>query len=109
MDVELLYFDGCPNHERALAQLRATLGALGDPTSVQLVRVANETEAQAMRFLGSPSIRINGRDVDPGAETRTDFGLQCRVYPAVEGFGGTPPSEWIVAALSAVREEGRSL
>ena len=50
-------------------------------------------------FLGSPSVRINGVDVDPTAAGRTDFGLKCRVYRSDEGHSPLPPEHWIRTAL----------
>jgi len=101
--VELLYFDGCPNLEVARAQLQAALVNCGATTRVELVRMTGDATAQAMKFLGSPSVRINGRDVDPDAEASRDFGLQCRVYTTSAGLQGTPPKEWITAAIVAAQ------
>ena len=51
------------------------------------------------RFLGSPSVRVDGVDVDPGAAGRDDFGLKCRLYSTGAGLQGTPPDEWVLEAL----------
>lgn len=56
-------------------------------------------EAEAYRFLGSPTLRVDGRDIEPGADERTDFGFKCRVYRGAAGLRPTPPDELIVAAL----------
>jgi hypothetical protein len=55
--------------------------------------------AQRERFLGSPTVRINGRDVEPEAERRTDYGLKCRLYRASTGLSGQPREELLQAAL----------
>lgn len=102
-EAELLYFDGCPNHERFLPHLRALLSAADAEVGVRLRRIESNEAAQAERFLGSPSLRIDGRDVEPGADARTDYGLKCRLYPAADGLRGTPADEWVVTAL---REAG---
>jgi hypothetical protein len=98
--IEVLVFDGCPNVDLAVERARAavaTAGVVG--AEVRLVRVEGEESALEQRFLGSPTVRVDGRDVEPGADARGDFGLQCRLY-AVEGrFDGAPPVEWIRAAL----------
>jgi hypothetical protein len=52
-----------------------------------------------MRFLGSPTIRVNGRDVEPGADDRETFVLACRVYRTEAGISGQPLDAWIRAAL----------
>jgi len=99
MNVEVLYFDGCPNHEPLLAHLGELLARAGLMTAVTLVEVPDHEAAQRQRFLGSPTVRVNGRDIEPGADTRTDFGLKCRLYRTPDGLGGTPPDAWIRAAL----------
>jgi hypothetical protein len=43
---------------------------------------------------------VNGRDVEPGAECRTDFGMKCRLYRSPAGLSGVPPREWIERALN---------
>jgi hypothetical protein len=47
----------------------------------------------------APTVRINGVDVEPDADTRHAYGLMCRVYPTDDGLRGTPPDAWITAAL----------
>lgn len=99
MTIELLYFDGCPSQEALLPRLRQLLDQERIDEQVELRQVESPEQAEGERFLGSPTLRVNGRDVDPGAETRDDFGLKCRLYRTEEGLQGTPPDEWIVAAL----------
>ncbi|MFL5852588.1 MAG: hypothetical protein ACJ77G_08915 [Solirubrobacteraceae bacterium] len=64
-------------------------------------RVERDEEAQRLRFLGSPTVRVDGRDVEPGADVREDFGLKCRLYRTEDGLTGTPAEEWLVAAIRA--------
>jgi hypothetical protein len=102
--VEVLGFDGCPNIEAALQRAHAAIAAARVAAHVHLVRVADDDEARRLRFLGSPSVRVNGADVDPAAAGREDFGMQCRVY-AIDGrFEGAPPVDWIAAALRGARD-----
>jgi hypothetical protein len=54
-----------------------------------------------LRFLGSPTVRVDGRDVEPGADERDEFALACRVYRTQDGLRGQPDPEWITAALRA--------
>ena len=95
--LEVLYFDGCPGHERLLPVLRELAGERGLLLSER--RIASAAEAERARFLGSPSVRVNGLDVEPGADERTDFGLQCRLYRCVDGQSDVPPRRWITQAL----------
>jgi len=95
--IELLYFDGCPSHEHllpAVEQLAAQNGA-----QVELRRVETLEAAERERFLGSPTVRVNGVDVDPTAADRNDFGLKCRIYRSAEGVSPLPPEHWIRTAL----------
>ena len=103
MTVEVLYFDGCPGYEALLPRLRELLRKAGADATVELRLVDTPEAAQAARFLGSPSLLINGRDVEPGADTRTDFGMKCRLYRGPAGASPVPRQEWILAAL----REGR--
>lgn len=82
--IELLFWDGCPSHPRALTELRAALTELGlDPSAVEQREVPTEADAERERFTGSPTIRIDGRDAaDPGDEPAA---LACRVYHHRDG------------------------
>lgn len=101
MKVEVLYFDGCPNHEALLPHLRELLRAHQAHADVELVQVDDVDAAERARFLGSPTVRVNGEDVEPGASDRTDFGLKCRLYATPDGLRGVPADEWVLAALDA--------
>lgn len=98
MKVEVLYFDGCPSHE----QLMPTLLALVSAHDAELVQRRVETleQAEEARFLGSPSVRVDGRDIEPGAHSRTDYGMKCRLYSSPTGRSGIPPQEWLERALN---------
>lgn len=71
----------------------------GIHAAVDLRRVESVEAAEGERFLGSPTVRVDGRDVDPDAGARHDFGLTCRLYRSSEGTSGLPPERWITAAL----------
>jgi hypothetical protein len=103
--VEVLYFDGCPNHVPALALVERVAGELGLEPELRLVKVADHAAAQRLRFLGSPTIRVGGRDVDPSTDERTDFGLSCRVFRTEAGIAGQPDERWVRDALA---REGRA-
>jgi hypothetical protein len=102
--VELLYFDGCPSYEALLPRLRTLLADAGVTVDVDLRRVESAEAAERERFLGSPTLRIDGRDVEPTAELRTDYGLKCRLYQSEAGLRGTPTDAWIRDALATRAE-----
>ena len=82
--VEFLWWRGCPSWERALSDLRSEMEAAGlDPGAVALREVETDADAESERFVGSPTIRIAGRDIQPPAEEAT--GLTCRVYRLRDG------------------------
>jgi hypothetical protein len=95
--IELLYFDGCPSHERLLPTVRRLARESG--AELALRRVETPEQAEAERFLGSPTVRVDGEDVEPGAAERADYGLRCRLFRFDGGQSPIPPTEWIRAAL----------
>jgi len=99
MRVELLYFDGCPSYAELLPRLLELLAREGIDEEIELRRVETSQDAERERFLGSPTVRIDGEDVDPTAKDRDDFGLECRLYRTEEGLVRTPPEAWIRAEL----------
>jgi hypothetical protein len=83
-DVELLWWEGCPSTDEALAMLGEEMAALGlDPESIDVTEVSTDADAQREEFVGSPTIRVDGRDVQPLAQK--PVGLSCRVYRLADG------------------------
>ena len=97
--VEVLYFDGCPNHDAAIALVERLGDELGIEPQVRLVNVPDPAAAQRLRFLGSPTIRVGGRDVDPHSEERSDYALSCRVFRTEAGIAAQPDQRWVREAL----------
>jgi hypothetical protein len=97
--VELLFFDGCPHYDAFLPHLRQLLDRYHPTAPITEINIATDEDAQQHRFLGSPTLRVNGRDVDPAAAGRDGYGLQCRIYATPDGTTGTPADQWITNAL----------
>ncbi|WP_329384863.1 DF family (seleno)protein [Streptomyces sp. NBC_01716] len=99
MDIELLYFDGCPNWHLTHERLTEALNATGSPgQAVRLRPVDTDATAQALRFPGSPTIRIDGQDPFPApGET---YGLTCRLYATRDGLAGAPTVDQLVQVLT---------
>ena len=97
--VELLFWDGCPSHPQALADLRAAMADTGlDPDAVLVREVDTDERAARERFVGSPTIRIDGEDVEPPGDEPA--GLTCRVYRRRDGrFSPTPDPATVREAL----------
>jgi hypothetical protein len=90
MRVELLFWDGCPSYPEALAELRAAMADVAmDPSSVVVREVQTQAQAGLERFVGSPTIRIDGVDVQPPGEEPA--ALTCRVYHRRDGRISTTP------------------
>jgi len=99
--VEILTFEGCPNRARAIAFVDRVVAESRISATVEVVDVANPAQAVALRFLGSPTIRVGGVDIEPGAGERDDFALACRVYRTEAGLQGLPDPGLLELALAA--------
>ena len=97
----MLAFEGCPHAEPALALVRRLLAETGVGGTVRRVDVPDAEAATAQRFLGSPTIRVNGRDIEPGVRERDQYVLSCRIYRTDSGIAGEPDEQWLREALSA--------
>ena len=100
MDIELLYFDGCATWRNTLAHVRAVLTEAGRDDEVRLVKVDSQEAAERLRFLGSPTVRVNGLDVESGTPGR-GYGMECRIYWVDGKPTGSPPREWLERAMAA--------
>jgi len=98
MRIEVLYFDGCPNHAPTVERVKQMAADLGVQERVEEIEVTSLDQAQQLRFLGSPTVRVNGVDIDSSARQRTTYWLSCRVYSGISGF---PPDDLIMAALQS--------
>jgi len=90
MRVQLFYYPDCPSHERALELVRDALAAEGVDADVEVIRIETEEEAERHRFIGSPTIRINGVEVDP--QPHLPYRLTCRTFRQEDGRLSPLPS-----------------
>jgi hypothetical protein len=99
--IELLYWPGCPSHERAQALIENLMAEFQlDPATLQVRVIATLEEAIAEQFVGSPTVRINGRDLLASTEAPS---LTCRLYYRRDGRpSALPDPEDLRDALSAV-------
>jgi len=102
MRIELLWFSGCPNHEAAERLLRERLDAFEIDVPIQRIQVETDSLAKEVCFPGSPTIRIEGLDVEPGWTPCEDCTPRCRLYATSQGLRGLPEVSWIDAALRRV-------
>jgi hypothetical protein len=105
--IEFFWWRGCPSWERALAELRDVVAAVGlDPDSIEVREILDEDDAAREGFPGSPTIRVDGLDVLPPGSAEP-LGLTCRVYRLRDGrFSPTPDPEDLKQAFEQL-EVGR--
>jgi hypothetical protein len=101
--IEILYVPNCPNHAVALERIRAILPATSFQMHVSEVLINDADMAQLLKFPGSPTIRVNGQDVEPQSEKTTAFGLMCRLY---SDGSGAPSEDRLRAAIEKARGLG---
>lgn len=99
--IEILFFASCPGWQAAMERVQQVVAeeGLDDGVAVRAIPVETEHEAVRLQFLGSPTVRIDGRDVDPTASSKTTFGLQCRLYDNAGRIEKVPSSDMIRRAL----------
>jgi hypothetical protein len=90
--IELYFWEGCPSYPEAEALLREVLAAGGVAAEIEPIEVHTQEEAEAFGFVGSPTIRIDGRDVDEDGASRSRPSLTCRIYTTEEGAVSPVPT-----------------
>lgn len=85
VNIEFLYFRGCPGEEAAFGLLQRALAEQKTAAAVERIEVPGPETAEQFRFIGSPSIRIDGIDLEgEGTETSLGYGWRCRQYSESE-------------------------
>lgn len=102
MKIEVLYVPDCPHRSSAVKQLRDVLFAEGVRTEIIELAVMDAKAAEEFSFRGSPTIRINGRDIAGESHSPQSFGLACRMYPGAKE-AGIPPLEIMQRAVREAR------
>ena len=103
MRVEVLYVAECPSRPAAVRLVRDVLDSEGVAAEVREVLVMDDSMATDLAFSGSPTIRINGRDIAGESSHAKAFGLSCRLYPGSVEIG-LPPIEMVRRAVVEARE-----
>ncbi len=98
MKIEFLYFDDCPNHEKALALLKEILRDAAIDATIERIEIKDDEDAVKRKFVGSPTIRINGVDIQR-IENDHVFGRTCRTYVVDGAFTRLPSRAMIENAL----------
>ena len=102
MKIELLWFEDCPCHQLAEDLVRGVLDGMDlKDVAIKRVEVSDEARGKETEFPGSPTVRVDGKDVQPGWEACRECTPRCRLYQSELRIGCLPEREWVV---SAVRE-----
>jgi hypothetical protein len=99
--VSFLYYEECPSHDLALERLREVMAEEGIFREVEVYKVETEDQARELRFVGSPTIRVDGQDIDPPGDSR--YHLTCRAYRLEDDrISPLPSKDMIRRALRSV-------
>lgn len=99
IDIEILYFDGCPNVDLARKMVTDVVNQAGAKAQIAMVKIESNDDAEAKQFVGSPSIRVTGKDVDPMDDNNLQYSMRCRVYFTSDGMSGLPSRTKVLAAI----------
>ena len=104
VSIEILYFDGCPNVEAARDMVTDVMNQTGAEARVAIIKVETNADAQEKHFIGSPSIRVEGKDVDTAGGENQQYSMRCRVYFTDQGISGLPPRTKLQHAIEQALE-----
>jgi hypothetical protein len=105
MMLELLFLPGCPNHSAAVELVRDVLETEGLSMELMEIPITGPDQAQMHGFPGSPTLRVNGQDIEDIPSERLSVGFACRTYLVNGKPQGVPPRSWLEHAIRAARTE----
>jgi hypothetical protein len=91
MNITFLYYEDCPSHDIALDRLRQVMTEEDVSAEIEIIKVETEEQVQHLHFIGSPTIRVNGQDIDP-PPSDAHYALTCRAYRLEDGRISPLPS-----------------
>jgi hypothetical protein len=97
--VEVLYVQDCPHYQATLALVERVRAELGIDADLHSTLVVDQAAAEQARFPGSPTVRVDGHDIEPGSEPATEYLVGCRLYQLEHRFAGQPEERWVREAL----------
>lgn len=95
MEIHFLWWEGCPSHPEAWQRLQEVLAEMRIDVAVERVEVNTDAVAETWHFPGSPTILINGKDIDPQA-SQMPSRLTCRLYFKEDGRPSPLPSKEMI-------------
>jgi hypothetical protein len=97
--IEILAREDCPNRGMAITVVERIVDETGVPAEIEVVELDSDEDAEELRVLGSPTVLVDGRDVDPQPSSLDAFSADDRIYRTDRGPCGWPEPEWIRDAL----------
>lgn len=97
--IEVLYVEHCPNFPAALALVQRVAAELAVDAEIRTTMISDQAAAERTRFVGSPTVRVDGRDVDPEGELDGEYTLDCRLYWHEHRLAGYPQERAVRDAL----------
>lgn len=99
MEIKFLYYEDCPSHESGLERLKQVMAENNIQADIEIIKVGTDEQANDLKFIGSPTIRVDGVDIDPPPDD-APYNLTCRVYRLEDGrFSPLPSPEMIKRSL----------
>jgi hypothetical protein len=97
--IEVLYVQDCPHYRETLAMVERVRVEVGIDTELHTTLVVDQDAADQARFPGSPTVRVDGHDVEPWSEPASEYVVGCRLYRREHHFAGQPEERWVREAL----------
>jgi hypothetical protein len=97
--IEILARADCDSRGMAISVVERAVEEIGLPADVAIIEVKTLAQAKKLQFLGSPTVRVGGRDVDRQPSGHADFSLGDRVYRTERGLAGWPDEQWVREAI----------
>jgi hypothetical protein len=97
--IEVLYVQDCPHYQATLALVERVRAEVGINAELRTTVIVDQAAADQARFPGSPTVRVDGHDVEPGGEPAAEYVLGCRLYRLEHRFAGQPEERWVREAL----------
>jgi len=102
-NIRILYSSLCPGHREALELAVQAVDRLHIEAAIEQIDVETQADATRLRFLGSPTVQVEGEDVEPAARARTDYGIGVRYYAGGVNY---PSTKLLRDALAAIDMDG---
>ena len=104
--IEVLYVQDCPHYPATLALVERVRAEVGIHAELRTSLIDDQATAVQARFPGSPTVRVDGHDVEPGSEPATEYIVACRLYRLEHRFAGQPEERWVREALLRAAASG---